>query len=328
MENILREKKTELDFFPTCSKETWKKRQELLGRVRRFFEQRSVLEVETPVLSHACGTDPNLDYFKTQGAQTRYLMTSPEFHLKRLLASGFGDVYAIARSFREDETGERHNPEFTMIEWYRVGMSMENLMTEVEELCSEILNLRVTARRTRYAEAFMEYAGIDPFDENFSNWKSCCEKHGIPLFECKEFVLEEWRDYVMACIIEPKLDMKNGEFIYDYPASQAALAQVHTGADGKNYADRFELYLGGMELCNGYHELTDFKEQAKRFQEDLNLRKQMNKDLPLEDLRFLAALEHGMPECSGVALGFDRLAMLALGKQDIREVILFPGDLA
>ena len=141
-------------------------------------------------------------------------------------------------------------------------------------------------------------------------------------------MLEEWRDYVMACIIEPKLDMKNGEFIYDYPASQAALAQVHTGADEKNYADRFELYLGGMELCNGYHELTDFKEQAKRFQEDLNLRKQMNKDLPLEDLRFLAALEHGMPECSGVALGFDRLAMLALGKQDIREVILFPGDLA
>lgn len=320
--------KAAMDFFPTCDRETWVKRQELLARVRDFFSRRKVLEVETPVLSLACGTDPNLDYFMTTGAPSRYLMTSPEFHLKRLLAANYGDVFAIARSFRLDESGERHNPEFTMIEWYREGMSMEDLMSEVELLCSEILNLPITAKRTRYVEAFKQYAGVDPFDENPESWKGCCKEHGLPLFESQEFNLEEWRDYVMACVVEPKLDKENGEFIYDYPASQAALARLHEGPEGRMYAERFELYYGGMELCNGYHELTNAKEQEKRFKEDLSLRKTMSKDLPKEDFRFLAALEHGMPECSGVALGFDRLVMLALKKKNIREVILFPGDLA
>lgn len=317
-----------MSFAPTCDRNTWKQRLELLSRVRDFFAKREVLEVETPVLSLACGTDPNLDYFSTTSSPKFYLMTSPEFHLKRLLAAGFGDVYSIARSFRTDESGAKHNPEFTMIEWYRVGMSMETLMEEVESFCSEILNLSVKAKRTRYADAFLEYAGIDAFDENPLHWEECCKKHGIPLFETEVFNIEEWRDYVMACIVEQALDKENGEFIYDYPASQAALAKIHTASDGKMYADRFELYLGGMELCNGYCELTNATEQAERFKEDLALRKKMGKELPKEDRRFLDALEHGLPECSGVALGFDRLVMLALSKKDIREVILFPGDIA
>lgn len=315
-------------FYPTCNRKTWVLRQKLLFQVRDFFEERNVLEVETPVLSLACGTDPYLDYFCTKGTPTRYLMTSPEFHLKRLLASGFGDVYSIARSFRQDESGAKHNPEFTMVEWYRIGMSMETLMEEVEELCSCILRKKLKAKRTSYFEAFEKYAGISALDEKEESWKNCCKRFNLPLFESSVFHFEEWRDYIMACVIEPALDKENGEFIYDYPKSQAALAKVEKDCHGNLCGKRFELYLGGFELCNGYQELTDATEQGRRFKQDLEIRKNMNKNLPKEDLRFLAALESGMPECSGVALGFDRLAMLALNKKDIREVILFPGELA
>ncbi len=320
------------DFKPSCTRETWILRQELLQRVREFFAKRNVLEVETPVLSRACGTDPNLDYFKTfakcnASDPERYMMTSPEFHLKRLLAAGFGDVYALARSFRKDESGVRHNTEFTMAEWYRVGMPMERLMQEVEELCSEILGRNICAKCTRWVDAFKNYAGIDPYDTRAQSWKSCCEQHGLPLFDYDEFRVDEWRDYVMALVVEPALGMDGGEFIYDYPPSQAALARTEVGPDGLLCAKRFELYLGGTELCNGYQELTDAVEQERRFAEDQEIRKSLGKETPNEDRRFLAALQHGMPECSGVALGLDRLFALALGKKYIAEVLLFPDEI-
>lgn len=320
------------EFRPSCTRETWLKRQQLLASVRQFFAEKDVLEVETPVLSRACGTDPNLDYFKTfargdSSDPERYMMTSPEFHLKRLVAAGFGDVYALARSFRKDESGVRHNTEFTMAEWYRVGMPMERLMEEVEELCSRILGKKISAKRTRWVDAFKNYAEIDPYCEEQETWKICCKKHGLPLFESSEFRIDEWRDYVMALVVEPALGMEGGEFIYDYPPSQAALARTEIGPDGLPCAKRFELYLGGTELCNGYQELTDAVEQERRFFEDQEIRRSLGKETPKEDMRFLAALKHGMPECSGVALGLDRLFALALGKQHIAEVMLFPDDI-
>lgn len=316
----------EAAFAPSASRETWVKRGKLLRRVREFFDKRSVLEVETPTLSFASGTDPNLDYFETESPKF-YLPTSPEFHLKRLLAAGFGDVYSIARSFRKGEVGAKHNSEFTMVEWYRVGFPMERLMREVEEFCSEILGREVRARRTTYAEAFEKYAGISAYSESETEWRNCCAAHGLPPIE-GEFRSAEWRDYVMSEVVEKSLDMQNGEFIYEYPESEAALAKTAVGRDGRIVGRRFELYLGGYELCNGYQELTDAKEQARRFLEDLKTREGMGKPKPQIDTRFLAALEHGMPECSGVALGLDRLFMLALGKKEIGEVLLFPSDLA
>lgn len=316
----------EASFAPSASRETWLERGKLLRKVREFFDKRGVLEVETPTLSFASGTDPNLDYFETEQPKF-YLPTSPEFHLKRLLAAGFGDVYSIARAFRKGESGARHNCEFTMVEWYRLGFSMEQLMSEVEAFCSEILGREVRARRTTYAEAFETYAGISAYSESESEWKACCTAHGVPLFE-GAFRPAEWRDYVMSEVVEKSLDMAGGEFIYEYPASEAALAKTEIGRDGRLVGRRFELYLGGYELCNGYQELTDAKEQARRFAEDLKIREGLGKPKPPVDTRFLAALEHGLPECSGVALGLDRLFMLALGKRDIREVMLFPSDLA
>lgn len=311
---------------PTCSKSVWEKRQALLRFVRNFFSEKNILEVETPLLSRAIGTDPHLDFFSTANP-TRYLMTSPEFHLKRLLAAGFGDVYAITKAFRKDESGARHNPEFTIAEWYRLGMPMENLMEEVEALVGGVLGKKISAKKTRYAEAFVQYAHIDPYDESEKSWIHCCEENNIPPFESSVFCLDDWRDYIMAMVVEKKLSSE-GEFIYDYPESQAALAKIEKGPDGKPCAKRFELYVGGLELCNGYQELTSAKEQRKRFEDDLKKRRALLKPLPSLDENFLAALEKGFPECSGVALGLDRLFMLALHLEDIREIILFPDEIA
>ena len=314
-------------FKPTCSREAWVARQSLLAKVRAFFEKRGVLEVETPVLSGAGGTDPQLDYFEVEG--NRYMMTSPEFHMKRLLAAGFGDIFQITKSFRKDESGSHHNNEFSMVEWYRVGMPQERLMDEVESLVSEIIGQPIQARRTRWIDAFKEYAGVDPFCENMDNFVCACESQGIPVPEGPERMSrEDWWDYLMVFAVEPALAKNGPEFILDYPQSQAALAQTYVGEDGHTWARRFELFVDQVELCNGYTELTDAAEQRRRFEADLEIRRQMGKPLPLVDENFLAALESGMPACSGVALGLDRLFMLALGKKEIKDVILFPSPIA
>lgn len=312
-------------FAPTCTRETWIKRQELLAKVRAFFLGRKVLEVESPTLSFAGGTDPQLDYFEVDASPRRYMMTSPEFHMKRLLAAGFGDIFQITKSFRRDEYGSHHNEEFSMVEWYRVGMPQERLMDEVEALVSEILGRPLNARRTRWVDAFRNYAGVDPFCSDLDNFAEACRNRDIPVPEGKDSMSrEDWWDYVMVFIIEPALAANGPEFILDYPPSQAALAQTYTGSDGLTWARRFELFVDRVELCNGYTELTDAAEQRRRFGADLEIRRRMNKPLPPIDENFLAALESGMPACSGVALGLDRLFMLALGKESIADVILFP----
>ncbi|MBQ5463590.1 MAG: EF-P lysine aminoacylase GenX [Fibrobacter sp.] len=315
-------------FAPTCTRETWVKRQALMARVRDFFVHRDALEVETPVLSAYGGTDPQLDYFEIEDPK-RFMMTSPEFHMKRLLAAKFGDIFQITKSFRKDEFGGHHNNEFSMVEWYRVGMPQDKLMDEVEDLVSEIIGTKLNARRTRWIDAFKNYAGVNPFCEKLSDFADACRAREIPVPEKSESLnREDWWDYLMVFLVEPALASNGPEFILDYPPSQAALAQTYVDADGFTWARRFELFVNQVELCNGYTELTDAVEQRRRFNADLEIRKGMGKPLPPIDERFLAALESGMPACSGVALGLDRLFMLALGKEEIADVILFPSPIA
>lgn len=315
-------------FAPTCTRETWVKRQSLMTKVRDFFVRRNALEVETPVLSAYGGTDPQLDYFEIEDPK-RFMMTSPEFHMKRLLAAKFGDIFQITKSFRKDEFGGHHNNEFSMVEWYRVGMPQDKLMDEVEDLVSEIIGTKLNARRTRWIDAFKNYAGVNPFCEKLSDFAEACRVHEIPVPEKSETLTrEDWWDYLMVFLVEPTLASNGPEFILDYPPSQAALAQTYVDAEGYTWARRFELFVNQVELCNGYTELTDAVEQRRRFNADLEIRRAMNKPLPPLDERFLAALESGMPACSGVALGLDRLFMLALGKEEIADVILFPSPIA
>ena len=298
-----------------------------MNKVRRFFEGRGVLEVETPVLSAAGGTDPQLDYFEVEGK--RFMMTSPEFHMKRLLAAGFGDIFQITKSFRKDEFGAHHNNEFSMVEWYRVGMPQEKLMDEVEALVSEIIGKPINARRTRWIDAFKNYAGVNPLTASGEEFAAACTAREIPLpADGTAMSREDWWDYLMVFAVEPELAKNGPEFILDYPQSQAALAQTYVGEDGYTWARRFELFVDQVELCNGYTELTDAKEQRRRFDADLEIRRGMNKPLPPVDEHFLAALESGMPACSGVALGLDRLFMLAMKKENISDVILFPSIIA
>jgi len=290
--------------------------------------------VETPILSSACGTDPHLDYFETslfidqpglaQRGIPRYLMTSPEFHMKRLLAAGYGDCFQIARAFRNGEVGDRHNCEFTMVEWYRVGWTLPALLDEVEELVGTVLKRSLKAQRTPWKKAFTLYAGVDALRASPEEWIACCAKHRVPVPEgVSQWSREDWWDYIMVGVIEPQLGQQGAEFLTDYPASQAALAELWQDSDGMYWAHRFELYVDGIELCNGYQELTVAAEQAERFQDDLRQRAALTKRQPQVDRHFLAALQHGMPACSGVALGLDRLFMLALGKKRLCEVILF-----
>ena len=315
-------------FAPTCSRETWVKRQALMTKVRDFFVRRNALEVETPVLSAYGGTDPQLDYFEIEDPK-RFMMTSPEFHMKRLLAAKFGDIFQITKSFRKDEFGGHHNNEFSMVEWYRVGMPQDKLMDEVEDLVSEIIGTKLNARRTRWIDAFKNYAGVNPFCEKLTDFADACRTRGVPVPEKSETLSrEDWWDYLMVFLVEPALASNGPEFILDYPPSQAALAQTYVDADCYTWARRFELFVNQVELCNGYTELTDAVEQRRRFNADLDIRRAMNKPLPPLDERFLAALESGMPACSGVALGLDRLFMLALGKEEIKDVILFPSPIA
>ena len=300
----------------------------LLAKVRAFFDSRGVLEVETPVLSNACGTDPQLDYFEIESPH-RFMMTSPEFHMKRLLAADFGDIFQITKSFRKDEFGAHHNNEFSMVEWYRVGMPQEKLMDEVEALVSEILGKPINARRTRWIDAFKDYAGVDPLVATSADFSAACKSQNIPFpADTADMSREDWLDYLMVFAVEPALAKNGPEFILDYPQSQAALAQTYVGEDGHTWAKRFELFVDQVELCNGYTELTDVAEQRRRFNADLEIRRNMGKPLPTLDENFLGALESGMPACSGVALGLDRLFMLAMNKKEIKDVILFPSPIA
>lgn len=303
---------------PSASIETLQRRAGILKTIRDFFSARHVLEVETPVLSHASVTDPYIQSIATHCPHA-YLQTSPEYAMKRLLAAGSGSIYQITKSFRQDEVGRFHNPEFTMLEWYRPGFDHHALMDEMDLLLQAILKTPASERIT-YADLFQQHLEIDVHRTSLAALAACAESQGITMVgdisDC-----DTWLGILLSHLIEPELGKDRPVFIYDYPASQASLSKVR----GTNppLASRFEVYFKGLELANGWHELQDAKEQERRFEN--NLSERLRQDLPpvpIDEL-LLGALAHGLPDCAGVALGIDRLIMLALGKEHIADVISF-----
>jgi lysyl-tRNA synthetase class 2 len=300
----------------------------MLGVTREFFKHRGVLEVETPILSAAAVSDPQIESLATQiaGLPGRsYLCPSPEYAMKRLLASGSGDIYQICKVFRDAERGRWHNPEFTMIEWYRLGFDDAALMDEVETLIGELLapmRRLEAAERLSYSAALQRHAGVDAFSSSEAELREAAIHHGI---SCEaELDRDAKLDLLMGLVVGPRLGRDRPCFICDYPASQAALARLRPG--DPRVAARFELYLDGLELANGFHELVQPEEQRGRFNRDLALRRARGRrDAPLDE-NLLAALENGMPDCAGVALGFDRLVAIALGANRLADAMSFDID--
>jgi lysyl-tRNA synthetase class 2 len=312
---------------PTASLATLRLRARLLAECRAFFGARGLLEVETPQLSAAAATDLHLESLRAQpagGGLHGWLHTSPEFPMKRLLAAGSGDCWQLARVFRGAEQGRRHNPEFSLLEWYRVGWDAAGLMDEVDALLRALAagrNALGESLRLSYREAFLLHAGFDPFLASGADVAAALEARGVAVPPQLGHDHAACLDLALALLVEPALDPSRPTFIYDFPASHAALARIRPG--DPPVAARFELFLGGMELGNGFEELTDAAEQRARFDADLAARHARGLPAPPLDERFLAALAHGMPDCAGVALGFDRLVMVLAGADDIREVLAF-----
>ena len=300
----------------------------LYAHMRAFFAARDVLEVETPVMSRAGNTDPNIASFslefggRTDGApRTRWLRTSAEFPMKRLLAAGVGDCYELGRVFRDGEAGGRHNPEFTMLEWYRVGWALEPLIDETAALVQAALALvgrEATLRKLSYRDVYREALGLDPMTASVAELQAAFAGRVDP----EGLTRDDWLDLLMTHRIQPAFAPGQLLAMYDYPASQCALAKV-VRRDDVDVAERFELYLGPLELANGYHELTDAGEQRARFARDHAVRGARGAALPPVDEALLGALAQGLPDCSGVALGVDRLLMAMLGSSAIADVLAF-----
>jgi elongation factor P--(R)-beta-lysine ligase len=297
----------------------------MLARARAFFAARSVLEVETPVLSAAGVTDPQIESLVTEvrGSGRLYLSTSPEFAMKRLLAAGSGDIYQLCKVFRDAERGRWHNPEFTMLEWYRLGFDDRALMDEVEALVRELLapaRPLGAAEHLSYAEALRRHGGVDAHEAGDEELDEAARRFGI---ECAAALDRDAKlDLLMGFVVGPALGREGPCFVCDYPASQASLARLKPGQPP--VAARFELYLDGIELANGFHELANPSEQRSRFMHDLETRRARGQAEPPLDERLLAALAAGMPDCAGVALGFDRLVAVALGAERLAEGMAFP----
>jgi elongation factor P--(R)-beta-lysine ligase len=314
-----------LPWRPTATPAALRQRASLLARVREFFAARGVLEVDTPVLSAAGVSDPQIESLATQiaGMQGRFfLSTSPEFHMKRLLAAGSGDIYQVCKVFRDAERGRWHNPEFTLLEWYRLGFDDAALMTEVESLLSCLLAPErplEPAERMTYADAMQRHAGVDPHSSSDADLARAAAAHGIA---CEAALDRDGKlDLLMGLLVGPKLGRERPCFICDYPATQASLARLKPGFP--QVAARFELYLDGIELANGFHELSEAQEQRERFARDLAVRRARGQCEPPVDERLLAALAAGIPDCAGVALGFDRLTAIALEATELSQAMPF-----
>lgn len=292
-------------------------RGELYRKLRLFFAERNVKEVNTPLLQATSVTDPYLEPIKTDSG---YLQTSPEYAMKRLLVAGSGDIYQICKAFRKEETSKKHRSEFTLLEWYRLGFDQWDLMADVADVVELALGTS-HFEHISYRQLFLQYLGFDPF--TISNKELIAHAKDTINIEMFEASRDDWLNLLLSHLIEPILGQDAPVFIYDYPPSQASLAKVNQDEQGEYVAERFELYYKGLELCNGYHELTDAKEQRQRFHEDNRQRLKMGKKpLPI-DYSLLEALEQGLPQCAGVALGLDRLLMLQLKTTDIQDVLWF-----
>jgi lysyl-tRNA synthetase class 2 len=302
----------------------------MLAALREFFSARGVLEVDTPILSASAVSDPQIESLTTRvGGMTDrfYLSTSPEFPMKRLLAAGSGDIYQVCKVFRDAERGRWHNPEFTLIEWYRLGLDDAALMTEVEALAAELLaphRRLMPAERLTYADALRRHAGVDAHTDSELDLERAAAAHGIV---CQaELDRDAKLDLLMGMVVGPQLGRDRPCFICDYPASQASLARLKPGLPA--VAARFEFYIDGIELANGFHELANAGEQRARFTRNLATRQARGQPQPPLDERLLAALQSGIPDCAGVALGFDRLVAVALGAARLSAAMAFPIEIA
>lgn len=311
-------------FMPTASSAALERRAELLRKLREFFYERNFVEVETPLVAAEIIPELHIEPMRVEGGG--YLQASPELHMKRLLAAGAQAIFQVTRSFRAGECGQWHNPEFTIVEWYRVGDDLHAGMDLLDALAQTLLGTP-PANRTTYAEAFARTLGISAHSASPQELANVAQEAGVAVpsgFD--ESDRDEWLNLLLATWVEPRLGIERPEILYHYPASQSSLAKVVRLPLGYDVAERFELYYRGIELANGFHELTDAAEQRRRFEEVNAARwKDGRRPLPMSE-SLLAAMEHGLPDCTGCALGFDRLVMLALGRTDIGEVMAFPGE--
>jgi lysyl-tRNA synthetase class 2 len=311
-----------MPWAPSASHAALIKRAEILASIRHFFYERHVLEVETPLLGMAGVTDVHIESFIThdQTKHPYYLQTSPEYAMKRLLAAGYGDMYQICKAFRQEEQGRFHQPEFSLLEWYRVGFNHLQLMDEVDALLQTLLGCKAAGKIT-YTDLFESHLAINPHKATLNDLKKIAQQHNLlsALGEQHDNK-DDWLQLLLSHLIEAKLGHTEPCMIYDYPASQAALAKINLQTQR---AERFEVYVNGIELANGFHELQDAKEQQQRFLADLQQRQSLQRPTPRIDQQLLQALEHGLPACAGVALGIDRLIQIALEKKDIQHVISF-----
>ncbi|EXJ15340.1 EF-P lysine aminoacylase EpmA [Imhoffiella purpurea] len=320
------------DWRPAASLERIRARADLLGRVRDFFAAAGVMEVETPILSRAAVTDPALASLRTSiegpgGGRHLYLHTSPEFPMKRLVAAGSGPIYQICKVFRGGERGRRHHPEFSLLEWYRPGWDHWRLMDEVADLVRTILQRpHMSEERIGYRELFMRELDLDPWCADTETLRRAALDVGLADAGHLDLDRDGWLDLLLTHRLESGLGRGGMTFLHDYPPSQAALARIRPGEHPAG--ERFELYIEGIELANGFHELTDAEEQRRRFMADLEVRRELGLPEPPIDDAFLAALASGMPDCAGVALGLDRLLMIAVGGDHIDQVLTFPVERA
>ena len=317
---------------PSADIKQLKQRAKIISQIRDFFANIDVLEVDTPVMSHYGVSDPHIDSIPVDFGShspmpdaaikhSMCLVSSPEYAMKRLLAAGSGSIYQIAKAFRNGEVGRRHNPEFTLLEWYRIGFNLQQLMQEVASLISYVLkNEALEWHFWSYQQAFEMILAINPLtaSDHVIKAKALAQ---VDIQMDAGAPRDAWLDLLMSHCIEPNLP--KACFVFDYPASQSALAMIHIDAFGNQVARRFEVYVNGMELANGYEELTDAQEQEQRFVMDNAARLAMGKTPMAADDRLIQALAAGLPECAGVALGIERLLMLASGESDIAKVMAF-----
>ena len=321
---------------PTATIETLRSRATLLADIRAFFYVKNVFEVEVPILIGDAVSDPFIESLSVDNRlpgdslnKKTFLNTSPEYAMKRLLCAGSGAIYSLGKVFRAGDVGRKHNPEFTMLEWYQPGYDMHQLMDEVAELVQSFLTAKSISRYT-YREVFQQSLQIDPHTASLTELKNrVCQSIELNEVGLSKEPREFWLDLLMSHIIEPQLGVTIGcgpTFIYDYPICQSALAKIEEDDQGQPVAKRFELYYQGVELANGYDELLDADELRQRFEQDNKKRRQLALPVHEIDKKFLMAMDAGLPNCAGVALGVDRLLMLLLNKKEISEVISFSND--
>lgn len=309
-----------INWQPSASLDALRQRAALLATIRAFFQARAYLEVETPIMARYGVSDVYLSNIQaTFRGETTYLQTSPEYHMKRLLASGSGPIFQLARVFRDDELGRWHNPEFTLLEWYQLGVDHHALLDEVDLFLQQIVQCKPLIRKT-YRQVFLEYGGCDPFNTTLSGLKRCCAQVNLAgVLSPDEQDFDQYLFLLMSHVVEPALSCLDAPVaVIDFPLSQASLAQTTNGV-----AERFEVYYQGVELANGFHELTDVTAQRARFESDNAIREARGFPRQLSDEYLLSALQHGLPPCSGVALGIDRLAALTLNQPSIAKTMAF-----